>query len=87
MRLTCFLHYIYYNCFGVIIKNILKNTKKLGKYSYFRHIGANFHLITSYMDNINSFNNVDFYYLLNETNLRFVAITSDMHLINNTYVL
>ena len=34
------------NRFGVISKNIFKNLKKLGKYSYFFYIGTDFNYIT-----------------------------------------
>ena len=50
---------------------MLRNVKHIEKI----YTGANFKHITKYIDNINSCFNVNFYYLLNKTNPRFVAIT------------
>ena len=44
-------------------------------YINFLYMGADFNHISYYNDNINSHINVNFHYLSNEINQRFVAIT------------
>ena len=49
--------------------------KKLLKYFKFLYTRANFNPISYYNNNINNHINVNFYYLSNETNPGFVALT------------
>ena len=49
--------------------------KKLLSIIKFLYTGANFNYISKYNDSINNHINVNFHYLSNETNPRFVAIT------------